>query len=323
MFFVLSGFLIAYRYYPFLQNRSELIYYWWKRIARIFPLYYAILGLQWMLLYLHQKTLPDGQTFLLNITLLKGFSIPYFFSVLTQSWSLTTEVMFYLIAPLCFFLIKRKNMFLLQIPLIMGFGFLLVWFQGQGADGFKPGDAVFVLASTFFGRCFEFFVGIYLAMLMRKGVKESTGIRYTTAGGLLFGVLLVALSYFAYQSKIDVINEHGFGILLFNFLLPCAIGLFFYGLLTENSVLKKLLSGRFAVLLGESSYAFYLLHIGMLAQVLYFHVTANIFLLYLLLLVCSVVAYRLFEKPLYFYLLRKWSFEGKIAVKTPQQALTY
>jgi len=37
---------------------------------------------------------------------------------------------------------------------------------------------------------------------------------------------------------------------------------FFYGLLTERTVLKKILSNPFVELLGKSSYIFYLIHLG-------------------------------------------------------------
>jgi len=320
IFFVLSGFLIAYRYYSHLQSRTELLHYWWKRIARILPLYYAVLGIHWIWQSLQQQALPDTQTFLLNITLLKGMSASYFYSVLTQSWSLTAEGMFYLLAPFSFFLIRQRKLFLLQIPLLIGFGLFMAWLQHGSNGGVGFGDIVFVMSSTFFGRCFEFFVGIYLAFLVRKGAKAKHSICYTTAGAVAFFLLLFGLAYFAYQGKIRVVNDHAIGILLFNFLMPGAIGLFLYGLLTERTLLSQLLSKKTIMLLGESSYAFYLLHIGLVAEALYFHVTPNVFLLFVLLSVLSVFVYKWFERPMYQYLTRMRHFDQKAVQKIPQPA---
>jgi peptidoglycan/LPS O-acetylase OafA/YrhL len=56
--------------------------------------------------------------------------------------------------------------------------------------------------------------------------------------------------------------HHPLGIVANNYLLACAIALFFYGLVTEATMLKKVLSNKFIELLGKSSYIFYLIHLG-------------------------------------------------------------
>jgi peptidoglycan/LPS O-acetylase OafA/YrhL len=307
LFFVLSGFLITYRYYEFNFNGRELRYYFLKRIARIFPLYYAILAIQLLLLYLHGKASPDALTVFLNITLLKGLSDTYFFSVLTQSWSLTVEEMFYLYAPFCFYLIKAKKFFFLQVVILLGIGFLLSYI-------FSPpffGGSSFMLSGTFFGRCIEFFTGIFLGLVLKKRQVVGCTIYYTLGGSILFTGLLILLGYYAYTKNIEVINDYFFGIVLFNFLIPVSIGVIYYGLLVERTWLKKLLSTRMLVLLGKSSYAFYLLHIGMIAEIIFFHVTSNLIVLYLLLQLLSVATYKLFEKPVYFFILRKFAIQKK------------
>jgi peptidoglycan/LPS O-acetylase OafA/YrhL len=52
------------------------------------------------------------------------------------------------------------------------------------------------------------------------------------------------------------------GIITNNYILCIAIALFFYGLLTEYTIMKKVLANPFVELLGKSSYIFYLVHLG-------------------------------------------------------------
>lgn len=304
LFFVLSGFLITHRY--FWLSKGEFWFYWCKRIARIFPLYYLVLGLNFLLLHRLHHTTPDAMTLFLNITLLKGLSESYFFSVMTQSWSLTVEEMFYLYAPVCYYLIKKRGLFVLQLLTLFGLGLLLVWLASATASPTFFGGTTFLFAGTFFGRCFEFFTGIYVALLVRKTSVGRAGRLFTFAGGALFFLFVLLLAYYAWTRKIEVINDYPLGVLLFNFLIPTAIGLLLYGLVVEQSRLKNALATNALQLLGKSSYAFYLLHIGAVAEVIFFHVTANILFLYLLLQLCSIAAYKFFEKPVYFYLLRKF-----------------
>lgn len=307
LFFVLSGFLITHRYYSKTLAGGGFWLYWCKRIVRIFPLYYAVLAFYVAMFYVQHNGLPGVTTLFLNITLLKGLSDKYFLSGIAQAWSLTAEEMFYLYAPVAFYLIKRRGVFFLQMPLLLGIGLLLAVLASWLHWPFFFGDVSFVFAFTFFGRCFEFFTGMYVALFVRNGMKERKGIRFTTSGVLACCLFLSLLAFYAWKGNVEDINNHVPGVLLFNFLIPASFGLLFYGLITEDGWLKKILATKAFVLLGKSSYAFYLLHIGLFAEVFYFHVTSNVLLLYLLLQLSSVAAYKFFEKPVYFYLLKKFT----------------
>jgi len=305
LFFVLSGFLITHRYFDLVFSRTSIQQYIIKRVARILPLYYAVLILQLLLNYVHQHSWPDTITLLLNVTLLKGFSSAYFYSILTQSWSLTVEEIFYFYAPVSFYLIKAKKFFLGQISLLLGIGLSLVYLSTLLPSGILFESKEFMFAGTFFGRCFEFFVGIFLALHIRKTSKIPKLKIITLSGFLIFLLLLFSLAWFAYLVKINSINDFPFGICLFNFLIPISFGLILYGLIVENTVVQRFLSTNVLTLLGKSSYAFYLLHIGMIAEVIFFQISTNLLLLYFLLQVLSIAAYKLYEKPVYFLILRR------------------
>jgi peptidoglycan/LPS O-acetylase OafA/YrhL len=311
LFFVLSGFLITHRYFDLVFSGSNLQDYIIKRIARIFPLYYVVLVTQMVLFYLHNHTWPDATTLLLNITLLKGFSSFYLYSILTQTWSLTVEEMFYFYAPISFFLIKTKNFFWGQIPMLFGIGFSLVFLSSLLPTDTVFGGVKFLFEGTFFGRCFEFFIGIFLAIYIRKKGRKPGRTFVTFSGFVLFLFLLFSLAGYAYLHKIRSINEFAVGIMLFNILIPVSFGLILYGLIIENTLAKRFLSLDFLVLLGKSSYAFYLLHIGMIAEIIFFKISTNLLLLYALLQILSIAAYKSFEKPFYFFTLRHFRISGR------------
>lgn len=305
LFFVLSGFLITFRYYDVSLKGSGMRSYMTKRFVRIFPLYLVLLGVFFAFQLRQGKTMGLFEI-LLNVSLLKGLSSQYIFSGIAQSWSLTVEEMFYAFAPLSFWLIRNRRFFFWQVPVLLSIGVLLVvYFRFFPVAGFF-GSYEFMLSATFFGRCFEFFTGVYLALLwQRKGIKPLRYRYFTFSGGLLFLVLLFCLSYYAYRTGVEATNKTPWGILFFNLAIPVAIGLTYLGLLSENTWFRKALSSAPVVLLGRSSYAFYLLHLGFIAEVIYFHVSSHWLLLYSSLQLMSVLLYLYFEKPVYVYL-RRW-----------------
>ena len=317
LFFVLSGFLITYRYYPYVTSRRNLRPYFLKRFARIFPLYFLILAVQFLLLLKYKGIDNLFWTLLLNITLLKGLSQEYIFTGIAQSWSLTVEEMFYFFAPFSFFLIKLRGWIFTQVILLLGLGSLLaLFFSSQPFLGFFSNFS-FMFSSTFFGRCFEFFVGIIVALLIMRKKESICHLKNTTLiGALLFCFFLLITAYYACVDNVPSTNKTTIGILLFNFLMPISIGIFYYGLLTENTTLQQLLSIKWIVLLGKSSYAFYLIHFGMIFEVISFQISSNILVLYLMLQLLSVILYKGFEKPIYFLLLKKFNVNQTRAVES-------
>jgi peptidoglycan/LPS O-acetylase OafA/YrhL len=116
---------------------------------------------------------------------------------------------------------------------------------------------------TYFGRCFEFFVGIQLALLVRKkGLERSNKIKYTYIGFVMIFVCVAIMSRLTIPMGWSAGLHNPFGIITNNYLLPICIAAFFYGLITEGSNLKKILANPFVELLGKSSYIFYLIHLG-------------------------------------------------------------
>ena len=251
-FFALSGFLIVRIYYEQAElNCKWLSKYFVNRFARIYPVYFLLLSIAVCL----QHDLRPWD-------LLKNYTLTHALFhkaplVIQPSWSLTVEECFYLLAPLFMVLAKAYNLvasfllgcFLLFAALVvskLGIGFLET-----------PG---FVLSTTFFGHSFEFFAGACLALalikLEKKGPISVQGNKYTMAG--LGGVLLLSIAMIVVYGHAPL-NFRAI-ILINNFLIPFPIALLYWGLLRENTVLSRLLSGKVSGLLGRGSYSFYLLH---------------------------------------------------------------
>lgn len=280
IFFVLSGFLIAFRYY----DNFALTKLWFKkylknRVARIYPMY-AILTTGAFIYYLFTKheAIVGGLNaivaYLMNIFFLRGFFDGLKFTGISQGWSLTVEECFYFSAPFMFYFAKKYGNNWLQPIIITGTGALLVLiFRNVNFYGLF-GNFTFMMLFTFLGRCFEFFAGILLALyLKKKGLTRTGNFKFTYLGFVLIFVCIWIMSVLPILPGNEFGQQHPLGIITNNYLLAIVITIFFYGLITEeNTVLKKILSNKFVELLGKSSYIFYLIHLGYMFNMLNFSV---------------------------------------------------
>jgi len=238
-------------------------------VARIYPMYFLLTAGAFIYYYFTHESAIVGKfpsaigLFFMNITFVRGFFQDLKFTGIGPGWSLTVEECFYFSAPIVFFIIKKYNKFYLQILAITGFGFLMVLiFRNVDWYGFF-GNFTFMTLYTYFGRCFEFFVGIKLALYVRQhGLERKNKITFTYLGFAgIFGCI-AAMSRFAIPMGWSAGLHNPLGIITNNYVLPIFIAMFFYGLITEGSNLKKVLANPFVELLGKSSYIFYLVHLG-------------------------------------------------------------
>lgn len=336
IFFVLSGFLITYRYYHSFQlTTSWFKQYLKNRVARIYPMYFLLTICAFIYYFITKdesitRGYPAGWMLVMNITFVRGFFYSFWDTGIAQGWSLTVEECFYFSAPLIFFIAKKYNKFYLQPVVLTAFAVAMVLlFSHINWYGFF-GNFPFVMVFTFFGRCFEFFVGMQLArIILNKGFVRTNKIVYTYLGFmlLLLCVLLMALQPIPKGWAAGV--ESPAGIITNNYFLCIAVALFFYGLLTETTILKKILAHPFTELLGKSSYIFYLVHLGWiynLLQTAFDNLNTYTFALYdkwgvtwhspfeydklnllyafILLNVLSVLLFKLIEEPLNHYIRR-------------------
>lgn len=291
IFFVLSGFLITFRYY----NSFHLTKDWFKqylknRVARIYPMYF-LLTIAAFTYYFFTKdqaitkgTANPVALMFLNITFVRGFFYQFWDTGIAQGWSLTVEECFYFSAPIIFFIARKYNKFYIQPVIITSFGILLVLiFRNVDWHGFF-GNFTFMFLFTFLGRCFEFFVGIQLARyVIKNGFTRTNKFNFTYSGFVFIFVCVFIMALQPITKPWIAGLESPIGIITNNYVLCIAIALFFYGLLTETTVFKSILATPFVELLGKSSYIFYLIHLGWMYTILHTqlnHLNDYVFTLY-------------------------------------------
>ncbi|MDF2433563.1 MAG: hypothetical protein JWP44_3194, partial [Mucilaginibacter sp.] len=267
------------------------------------------------------------------ITFLRGFFYQFWDTGIAQGWSLTVEECFYFSAPIIFLIAKKYNKFYIQPLIITLLGILMVLiFSHVNWHGFF-GNFTFVMLFTFFGRCFEFFVGIQLArIVIKNGFTRTKKVNFTYSGftAIFICVLIMALQPITKPWAAGL--ESPIGIITNNYILCIAVAFFFYGLLTEATVLKDILANPFIELLGKSSYIFYLIHLGWMYTLIHGwvnHLNDYVFTLYdkwgvnwrspfeydwlnliyifIVLNAVSVILFKLIEEPLNHYI-RKSNF---------------
>lgn len=285
VFFVLSGFLISYNYSDNLKLEiGWYVRYLRNRVARIYPVYLAATIVA--MIYLSEH---DLRTWIMNLTLFRGFFREFYFYHIGQAWSLTVEMVFYIFAPFLLVLVGRIPLGLLCL-VFYGLGFALTQIELPWGTFMDPPRMV--VANTFFGRCFEFLLGIWLHKRFR-GV-ESSGSTWATYAGAFLLVGFLYASTFATELTVyspTFSPAH-------HYIFPCIVGLLIYGLWKEDTVISLFLGNAFMLVLGRASYAFYLLHADPFKDLLGMS-DAPILLHFLVINLLSVGVYFIFEKPLH------------------------
>ena len=232
----------------------------------------------------------------MNISFLRGFFDDLKFTGIAQGWSLTVEEVFYFCAPLFFLLLRKSKYFLVILPIfILSIGFGMVYYFGNSSNyGFFATDN-FMLEYTFLGRCFEFFIGIAIVFVMRQSASLTRSGWFTYGGLTAMAILVFLMSYLDNDGAASQKIPFYFLYLLILPLLGIAPLLF--GLIQEKTIVQSLFSNRIAVILGKSSYAFYLLHMGIFKFKLA-TMTDNLWLIFIVLNFLAIGVYLFLEKPL-------------------------
>lgn len=119
MFFVLSGFLILYRYFN--DNPIHFKRYMVNRFARIYPMYFLITIGAFSVWFLQNNSWNTEKTIelTLSVTMTKALFSKYNLAGVAQGWTLTLEEIFYIMAPLYFILIRKSRWSLLLLPIFI------------------------------------------------------------------------------------------------------------------------------------------------------------------------------------------------------------
>lgn len=296
LFFVLSGFLIAKSYgIKPLNSFNDYKNYFAQRIIRIMPLYWLLLTLYYL-----DSSFGNYHFSLTHYLLLQGFSSTHSLDAISQSWSLTVEMTFYAVAPFMMLLLQKKIKYLILFLISFLLGAILlgwIWTNYFNNNNAYLTPTHFIVMSTFAGQSLLFATGMFLAQYPNF-VKQFFFEKLATAIGFLGFILTLYIIGLFQINRVDHGTQHWQGQLLFFTVLPLFIILLFYGLINQRTYLQRLLASKLMVLLGNASFAFYLVHISYVNLKLkswIFFPDRNFTLLWLV----SIVIYYSFEKPIY------------------------
>ena len=308
IFFTLSGYLITARYAAVRFDGAAWRRYLLHRVARIWPVYLVLVQATFAASYPTEGRHDLGRwlgELATSLTLLKGFAQPWYLTGIAQSWSLTVEECFYLLAPLVFWLGWRYRPGRAWPLLTLGLAAL-----GLGIYAALPalGSPLFGLKATIFGRLPEFLLGAAFAWFAPRAGRA-------TVGGAALLALTLGLLIFIQQVMGQVSIDSYPGVLVNNLLLPLGTVGLLHGLATEPTRLSWVLSTPLAQWLGRASYCFYLLHVGLLPDALqpllarWLPAVPALAVLFGLLVLASLALHYGLEQPAYRWLLAR--FEGR------------
>lgn len=298
LFFVLSGFLIAYTYQSKpAASLKDYSLYLLQRVARIYPIYVLIL-----IAYYCDPGFGKGEASWLTFSLVHGLSSQYNLYGLGQAWSLTVEMCFYIMAPfMVLWLQKSRWLFVLGIVLIVltmaGIGYSLDHTSLRKDHFLWPLD--FLANGTLAGYIAEFSIGILLAAYLRS-VETPQPLKLKNSSILLFLALFGWLYIIGmFQSNVyDHGTAHWQGKLMLSIGFSSTAALLFYSLITFDSWLSRFLASKPMVLLGNASFIFYLIHISYVNLKIrswFLLPDRNFVVLWLL----SIILYLFIERPFY------------------------
>lgn len=290
LFFMLSAIVLSLSYQKKFSNYvdfEEFKTYLYKRIARIYPLYFFTI----VLTFFFQKKLSISHV-ITHLTFTEVFFNTYFETLNFPIWSLATEMFVYLIFPFVFYLIFNfKRNFNIVLALVS------------------------VIALYFIQYRESFYVDLNLMQYESVAPKNNLDINWGNLAYirtiLVYVIGLIAFKYSFALSRIVlfafislfilslVLDLNDVMIVIGMICIPAAI--------VKINFLKSFLSWKPIHYLGEISYSIYLNHIIIIYLLKYYFPNLPMlnFLAFPLLIAVSVVTYHYIEKPGKKYLLSK------------------
>ena len=248
-FFVLSGFVISYSYGWRLRSGDiSRAKYFSLRFARLWPLHF-LTGLPFaaFLVWKGWLSLPN---YSVNLLFLQSWvpSTDWHYAYNGPSWSLSNEMFFYTAFIGLVMLGSRQKLWLyggLVALVASAMALVYTYIPTLNVGGNLPlAEWMFYIFPLF--RLDEFLLGMIIFDLWRSGTFRASALSYVTIP------LLLAAMYFGARFVAEP--------LLYHFYYTPFVALLLVSFLDGSSLPIRFFSSRIAVLLGEASFAFYLIH---------------------------------------------------------------
>ncbi len=270
-FFVLSGFILAYVYADSMMSVG-LSRFFVSRFSRIWPAHMTAFFLVLILLPSSSWTHGAENPWLvgvLNVALLHSLvPVPaYYFSFNAVSWSISTEMLFYLFFPLL--VASLRDTWFVKLVLLLVVGFVCVWlvdffdvnyYSSAKLTVFSGHGVAYIGAAA---RIQEFYIGVLFYLLyeflLKRGVLwgrwAGTCVEVVAIGSLVFLPSVVAVLYKFSGPGNSAVSEY-LSHLVAGFWFGCIVLCFSL----NSGFLSIFLSKKWFFVLGETSFSIYLLH---------------------------------------------------------------
>jgi len=251
LFFVLSGFVLAYNYADYFAANFSLQRFWHffiRRIARLYPAYFAITCLYLMKMAVNFAGDNPFDSYRFsdipgNLFMLTGWGLGIK-PVVGDSWSVSAELGAYLLFPfLVPFAVYGRSVGIAATALLAGAAWVVIAASGLGVKG--PMDVVSNESLYPLLRCIA---GFSLGLLAFS-VWRNPSARRLLSGNVPTLVLLILFGICL------MIHAHDLVVLAF---FPVFILVLGY----ESGIARALFANRVVMWLGEISYSLYLVHIS-------------------------------------------------------------
>lgn len=258
-FFIISGFLITYLMFIEQSKNGKLnvIYFYVRRIFRIWPLYFATLIIGFLIypfiVYLFTgHKIVETANWLLYVLFAANYDLIYnghsSTGILNIQWSVAIEEQFYLLWPIVFVLFNRTKMFLFLL-----FGCIVFSEYFYSINGFDSPDWEY-----HFGSCLRYLsFGGLLAYLCYHKTETVYFYLNKINRPLMFVIYLVCAMLMLFKSKFT--GSH-FAYYIYDVILMLFLGFIIVEQNFSMNSFYKIGSFRLLNWLGKISYGLYLTH---------------------------------------------------------------
>jgi len=281
-FFVLSGYALHYVYAPRIKNNSEWLEEYLKaRFFRVIPLL-ILVTIFWSI-----SSGGGAWKIILNALGLFGLGSPGDFTIAGGAWSLGIEMVFYLLFPVLFVLLKIMP---IRIGLVLFFSSIsYINTVFSDVSEFSKAWGTYISPLSFI---FYFFSGMALSRFRSRFLFFVKRQRLSL---LFFIVVSVSVSIMPSLSQIDVLTKEKGVIMMFLVVFM----VLFFSVIKIPSWLKC-----FSIYLGNISYGVYLWHSFILAGFMKYSGFQGVRLsisIFIMTIIVASMSYVLFEKPIRIY----------------------
>ena len=306
IFFVISGFIMAYSY-----SRAEpasapdssrsasragaAMDFWLKRLIRVAPLYWVALAIAWRSEIFHGQISVDLVKDFLFVPRIYSLDDPHIWPKLIPGWTINCEMFFYLLFGGA--ILFSRHTLRLTLAIILALSTLGFFLQPQRAPLRLYTWSVFL----------EFSLGILLYLISRNTAARPIQLR--------IALLAVAITALAYASRDGAYEYSSWRFLIYG--VPAAV-IVWTSLQAQQKTEWSLLK-----LLGDASYSIYLFHstvglrLGLRAITAlrlqdndWFSVSIELAIYLVISVAAGVAMHRILERPLLAWMRRG---EAKIA----------